>query len=193
MIVVRLIKKIALLVLIVFVGACATPTTYIDYDKDANFDKYVSYNFYAPDTVLDEVEEEAIMDFIEENLQNKGLESKVIAKFSIDFFVEFFEAENPVNFNMGYATSSSTSAYMTITISFADALTSELFWQGVVERKIPRNISEEKRLELYEEFVALALNQYPPKAEETDESEEKPSTKRDTNETDNSSEKVSNE
>lgn len=147
--------------------SCATPVAYVDYDEEVNFDKYVSYNFYAPETVLSEVEEDTIMGFIEENLQAKGLESKLISKFSIDFFVEFFDVENPVVTDTGYAMFNNNTPYMTLTISFADALTSELFWQAVVERKISRNTTEEKRIELYKEFIKMALDRYPPSPDDS--------------------------
>lgn len=155
----RIIGLISFLTII----SCATPQAFVDYDEEANFGKYSTYNFYAPETLLDVAEEDTIMGFIEENLQAKGLKSELIAKFSIDFFVEFVEIDSPIVFDTGYVAANPSSTYMTLTISFADALTSELFWQAVVERKVSRYISEEDRIALYKEFIDLALENYPPK------------------------------
>jgi hypothetical protein len=146
--------------------SCATPVAYVDYDEEAKYDKYVSYNFYAPETGLSVTEEDTIMGLIEENLQAKGLESQVISKFSIDFFVEFFNVENSLVTETGYAMFNNDTPYMAVTISFADALTSELFWQSVTECKIPRYTSEAQRIELYQEFIKIALDKYPPKPED---------------------------
>jgi hypothetical protein len=60
---------------------------------------------------------------------------------------------------------------MVMTISFTDALTSELFWQAVVERKVYEYISKEKRIELYQKFVTEALSKYPPSAEDIQKAE----------------------
>ena len=170
-------SKIIIPFFIVFMlFSCATPVAYVDYDKEASYDKYVSYNFYAPETGLSEVEEDTIMGLIEENLLAKGLESQVISKFSIDFFVEFFNVENSLVTETGYAMFNNDTPYMAVTISFADALTSELFWQSVTECKIPRYTTEAQRVELYQEFITIALEKYPPKPEDYSSTKGKKST-----------------
>lgn len=166
-------KTFVLLTILSLVISCATPIAYVDYDKEANFDKYTSYNFYAPETDLSLVEEDTIMGFIETNLKAKGLKSQVISKFSIDFYVEFFNVENPIVVDTGYAMFNNDIPYMAITINFSDALTSELFWQAVVERKVPRYMSQEYRVDLYQEFINAALENYPPKPENAEDENKK--------------------
>ncbi|WP_188405490.1 DUF4136 domain-containing protein [Psychroflexus salis] len=167
-------RKFSLLCVFCLCFSCFPPSVYIDYNEDVDFKKYPTYNFYAPNTAISEQEENLIMDLIEENLQAKGLESQVISKFSIDFLVEFVQTENSFSFGAQYAGNigasysdlNNSSTYVVMTISFADALTSELFWQAVVEKKINPYISDEELTVLYQDFVELALANYPPKPEE---------------------------
>lgn len=164
-------KPLFLLALISLLFSCATPVAYVDFDHKTNFDEYTTYNFYAPETDLSIVEEDTIMGFIEKDLQAKGLESQVISKFSIDFYVEFIKLEDSFISSTGNTSYSYSSPYMVMTISFTDALTSELFWQAVVERKVYEYISKEKRIELYQKFVKEALSKYPPSAEDIQKAE----------------------
>lgn len=161
---------------ILIFSSCVTPQVYVDYDEEANLDKYTSYNFYAPETVLSVVEEDTVMGFIEKNLQAKGLETQVISKFSIDFYVEFFNVENPIVSESGYAMFNNDFPYMALTINFSDALTSELFWQAVVESKVSRYMTEEEKISKLQEFVNLALEKYPPKPEDAPNSKEEKET-----------------
>lgn len=155
------------IVLTILITSCSAPKLYTDYDKEVSFDKYASYNFFPPQTNLSLVEEDTIMGLVEANLQKKGLKSQVISKFSIDIVVEFFDVENPIVTETGYAMFNNSIPYMTITLSFVDALTSELFWEAHVEQRVPRNLTQEERVVLYQEFINLALENYPPKPEET--------------------------
>ncbi|GGE37433.1 DUF4136 domain-containing protein [Psychroflexus planctonicus] len=168
-------KIVFLLAVASLLFACSAPIAYVDYDEQVNFDEYTSYNFFAPETILNVAEEDTIMGFIENNLQAKGIESKVISKFSVDFYVDFFDVENPIVTSEGYAMFNNDVPYMALTISFADALTSELFWQAVVERRVPRYMSKEERIEYYKELVKTALEKYPPKPEDSPNAKEEES------------------
>ncbi len=166
-------NKLLIFSLVILCFSCYTPSVYIDYDEKVDFNSYPSYNFYAPVTELSEEEEILIMDLIENNLKAKGLKSQVIPKFSIDFLVEFVQAESNFSFGTQYAGNfagaysgfDTSSTYLVMTISFADALTSELIWQAVVEKKISPYISDQELEIEYKKFVDLALENYPPKPE----------------------------
>ena len=166
-------KKFSILGIALLCFSCFPPSVYIDYDKEVDFETYPSYNFYAPETQLSEEEEILIMDLIEKNLKAKGLESQVIPKFSIDFLVEFVEMESSFTFGAQYVGNlagtypsyDNSSTYLVMTISFVDALTSELIWQSVVEKKISPYISNQELELQYVKFVDLALENYPPKPE----------------------------
>lgn len=151
-----------ILALSVFIVSCSTPKVFTDYDKEVNFKTYTSYNFYPLQTNLSLEEEDAIMGFVEANLQKKGLESQVIPKFSIDIVVEIIDVENPIVTETGYAMFNNNVPYLIMTIDFVDALTSELFWEAHVEKRVKRKLTETERLALCQEFIELALANYPP-------------------------------
>lgn len=154
---------------VLLASSCAVPKLYTDYDEEVKFDKYKTYNFFPPQTNLPIAEEDTIMGLIETKLQKKGLTSQVIPKFSIDLVVDFFNVENPIVTESGYAMFNNDIPYMSITVSFVDALTSELFWEAHVEQKVPRNLNASERILLYQEFIDLALDAYPPKPEDASE------------------------
>jgi hypothetical protein len=56
---------------------------------------------------------------------------------------------------------------MELTIEVADALTNELLWQGVIERRINSGLNEENRDKIFNEMVDEVMATYPPKTEET--------------------------
>lgn len=143
--------------------------TYVDYDEKVDFTEYNSFNFYATETILNPAEEDILMLLIENNLRSKGFNSSVFSKFSLDFYVEFFEVGNSAVSANDNSSFSNNVNYVSITINFSDTLTNELFWQAVVERRTTRYISKEKKFKYFRELVNEALEQYPPKEEDNSE------------------------
>ncbi len=154
------------------VSACKSTYVAYDYAEDADFAKYISFNFYEPDSGLTDEENESMMDAIQLNLEEKGLVSKLIAKSSIHFEVNFYETNvSSVPITVFEATSgidlTRSNFYMELTIEVADALTNELLWQGVIERRINSGLNEENRDKIFKEMVDEVMATYPPKTEKT--------------------------
>lgn len=158
--------------MLLLVSSCKSTYIAYDYAKDADFAKYVSFNFYEPSSGLTDQENESMMDEIQNNLEEKGLESKLIAKSSIHFEVAFYETNvSNVPITIFEVTSgidlSRSNFYMELTIEVADALTNELLWQGVIEKRINSGLNEENKDKIFKEMVDEVMATYPPKTDET--------------------------
>lgn len=180
---------------LLLVSACKSSYVAYDYAEDADFGKYVSFNFYEPDSGLSDEENESIMDAIQLNLEEKGLVSKLIAKSSIHFEVNFYETNvSSVPITVLEVTSgidlTRSNFYMELTIEVADALTNELLWQGVIEKRINSGLNEENRDMIFKEMVDEVMATYPPKTEET--SVEETANKKESEASEESSKKESN-
>lgn len=152
--------------------SCKSTFVAFDYAEDTDFGKYISFNFYEPDSGLTDEENESMMDAIQLNLEEKGLESKLIAKSSVHFEVNFYETNvSSVPISLLEITSgfdlTRSDFYMELTIEIADALTNELLWQGVIERRINSGLNEENRDKIFKEMVDEVMATYPPKTDET--------------------------
>lgn len=158
--------------MLLLVSSCKSTYIAYDYAKDADFAKYVTFNFYEPSSGLTDQENESMMDEIQNNLEEKGLESKLIAKSSIHFEVAFYETNvSNVPITIFEVTSgidlSRSNFYMELTIEVADALTNKLLWQGVIEKRINSGLNEENKDKIFKEMVDEVMATYPPKTDET--------------------------
>ncbi|RNL95077.1 DUF4136 domain-containing protein [Sinomicrobium pectinilyticum] len=165
--------KIFLLALLF--GACATAK--IDYDRNADFSAYKTFDFY-PDmnSGLNQLDEKRIMARTEAFLKGKGM----VRSNTPDMYVNIFtrQYETPYNSSVGIGIGSggrgggfgisggipirSNSMTQEITFDFIDAQRDELFWQGVLEAKMGNNTSPEMREQAYRKVVEKVLGKYPP-------------------------------
>lgn len=177
-------KYFSLLLIAFCLVSCGGSTSvFVDYAEDVDFSKYTTFNFFEPDSGLMEDDDEHVMDAIEDNLIAKGFESQLIAKSSVLFYVDFYDAvsygnENPYwsgnysNAPGAYPLDSGT-VIVSLTVEFVDGLTNELYWEAVVEKKITNGVPEEKRAQFFKELIDEALAQYPPEQNnQTSESDE---------------------
>lgn len=175
-------KSTSLILVLIFFVSCKSSKTFVDFDEGVDFTKYSTFNFYQPDSGLSEEEDDIVLDAIEQNLTSKGLESTVIAKSSVNFYVEYYRQLSSTSMGVGLGiyggagggaigteAPQGTKPVIALTIEIADALTNELIWQGVVERKMKSSFTEEQMAEFLTETVSMALENYPPKTEASEE------------------------
>ncbi len=167
-------KLLFLLILSLFIfTSCKSTYVSFDFAEGVDFTKYQSFNFYEPDSGLSDEENESMMDAIQYNLESKGLVSELIAKSSINFYANFYESTTGqapmMKIGVGGTDVTRMDFYMELTVEIVDALTNELLWQGVVEKRINRGLNEENRDEIFTRMVDEVLASYPPKTEETKE------------------------
>ncbi|MFO7701830.1 MAG: DUF4136 domain-containing protein [Psychroflexus maritimus] len=168
-------KLTSLFMLVVLLASCKSSKSFVDYDESIDFTKYSTFNFYNPNSGLTPEEDEVVLDAIEENLTEKGLSSTLIAKSSINFYVEYYQQLSSTSMGVslgvyggaiggaiGTKTPQGNHPVIALTIEVADALTNELIWQGVVERKMKTSFNDEQMHQFLAETVSMTLKNYPP-------------------------------
>ncbi len=189
-------KSISFFIFLFILASCSSSKVFVDYDESIDFTKYSTFNFYQPDSGLSE-EDDIVLDAIEEDLTSKGLKSTVIAKSSINFYVEYYKQLSSTSVGVGLGVyggagggaigteaPQGSKPVIALTVEVADALTNELVWQGVVERRMKTGFTEEQMEEFLRETVIMALENYPPKTEVAQDAqkEEEPNKEEDSSE-----------
>jgi len=165
--------RYSILLVSLFIFSCNSPKVFTDYASDVDFDKYQSFTFYAiEDSGLSKLDDDRIYETIKDSLTSKGFEEKVIADFKINYYADVFNQISNSNFGVGIGGYSggiagnfnpaSVKRSIALTIEFADGLTNDLFWQGVVEARFKENLKGEEREEFLRMLVDKVLEKYPP-------------------------------
>jgi hypothetical protein len=162
------------LILVLILGvSCSSPKVFTDYAAETNFKEYKSFNFYAiENSGLSPLDEDRVYFTLLDTLVSKGFEEKLIPDFKINFFVDVFDQTSNSNFGIGIGgyvggigtivSPQSTKRTIALTIEFADGLTNNLFWQGVVEARFKENLKGKAREEFIQNLVSKVLLKYPP-------------------------------
>lgn len=164
-----------LLVILVF-ASCVSKKVYVDYDESLDYSQYDSYDFYIEDSGMSQLDENRIISSIDSVLTSKDIDRKTIPKFSINFYAEFYMVETENNIGLSVGSGNETvggsassniplrtqKEMVALTIEFVDALTKELFWQGVMERKLKTFKHPSERDLFISEIVSTILAEYPP-------------------------------
>ena len=169
-------KYCNLLVLIFSLG-CATPKIVYDYDNQADFNQYKTFQFY--DDVLlniNEIEANRILTQLEKSMIEKGFGLSDDPAIFVDVKLNQFEApRNSVGIGFGnYGRHSginiggqipinSNTLTKQFTVDFVDAKTDRLIWQGFYEGNFQTNIKISEKEQLLAEAFQKLLRKYPPK------------------------------
>ncbi len=169
-------KHIKLIVLVVFLG-CATPKILYDYDNQADFSQYKTFQFY--DDILlniNEIEAKRVLTQLEKSLIEKGLELSDDPAILVDVKLNQFEApRNSVGIGFGnYGRHSGINIGGQVpingyaltnqfTVDFVDAKTDKLIWRGFYEGNFQTNITIIEKEQLLAEAFQKLLSKYPPK------------------------------
>lgn len=161
-----------LLVSIIFIS-CSTPKVFTDYASDVEFDDYKSFTFYAiENSGLARLDEDRVYKSIQDTLTAKGFKEKLIPDFKVNFYAEVFNKTSNSNFGVGIGgyfggvsgtiSPESAKRNIALTVEFADGLTNNLFWQGVVEAQFDENLKGDEREEFFRVLIGKVLEKYPP-------------------------------
>ena len=162
-----------LIIIILAITSCTSPKVFTDYASDIDFNEYKSFNFYAiENSGLAPLDEDRVFGSIIDTLTSKGFEEKLIPDFKINFYAEVYDITSNSNFGIGIGGYSGglagsinpqiTKRTIALTIEFADGLTNDLFWQGVVEARFKENLKGKAREEFLQTLVGKVLEKYPP-------------------------------
>lgn len=167
--------RFCLLLTAILVASCSSPKVFTDYASDVDFSDYQSFAFYEiENSGLSRLDEDRIYLSVTDTLEAKGFEEKLIPDFKINFYAEVFNQTSNSNFGIGIGgyngnigggtmiSPQNTKRKIVLTIEFADGLTNNLFWQGVVEASFNENLKGKEREEFLGNLVGRILEKYPP-------------------------------
>lgn len=163
--------------LLILFFSCASVNVNYDYDRQVDFKKYKTYNYYADmDTGLSAFDTKRLLDVLDEALAAKGM---VLAENS-DFFINIQseEYQNNQRNNVGVGIGGGgrnvgggisvgipvgqSGMNRQIVFDFIDS-DSGLFWQAVAESSYNPNATPEEREANIKAIVTKVLTGYPPK------------------------------
>ncbi|MBZ9651052.1 DUF4136 domain-containing protein [Psychroflexus montanilacus] len=165
--------SLCVLFISVILFSCSSPKVFTDYASDVEFDKYESFAFYSiENSGLARLDEDRIYETLQDTLSAKGFEEKLIPDFKVNFYAEVFDQISNSNFGIGVGgynggiggsiSPQNSKRTIALTIEFADGLTNNLFWQGVVEARFNENLKGKEREEFFKVLVGKVLEKYPP-------------------------------
>lgn len=165
--------SLSLILLSVLLTSCNSPKVFTDYASDVDFKEYKSFAFYAiENSGLSQLDEDRVYNTIQDTLITKGFEDKLIPDFKVNFYAEVFNQTSNSNFGIGIGgyngriggtvSPQNTKRSIALTVEFADGLTNDLFWQGVVEARFNENLKGKEREEFFRILVGKVLEKYPP-------------------------------
>ncbi len=160
-----------------FLISCGATVNY-DYDREVDFSKYKSYNYFPSlSSGMSELDDKRIMRATDSLLQERGF----IKSKTPDVFINFYSKEytsnsrNTIGFGLGSGgrnTSVGVSGGIPIggkvvnqqlTIDFIDAEEDALFWQAVAENEYKENASPQEKENHFYTTLQKIFNKYPPK------------------------------
>ncbi len=162
---------------IFIVLSCSSAKVYTDYDNEIDFSKYASFDYFLNDkTCLSQLDEKRIKNALESILAKKSITKKTIPDFSINFYAEVYTVETENSIGVGLSTGGGSvgggvsggiplrteKEMIALTVEFVDALTKELFWQGVVESRMKDTKNPTERETFINELILSILEEYPP-------------------------------
>lgn len=165
--------SLCVLFISVILFSCSSPKVFTDFASDVEFDKYESFAFYSiENSGLARLDEDRIYETLQDTLSAKGFEEKLIPDFKVNFYAEVFDQISNSNFGIGVGgynggiggsiSPQNSKRTIALTIEFADGLTNNLFWQGVVEARFNENLKGKEREEFFKILVGKVLEKYPP-------------------------------
>lgn len=171
----KFLKTIALSLLIV---SCAPIYVNYDYEKETDFTKYKTYNYYSDmKTGLSELDTKRLLDALDAKMTAKGFTLSDTPDFFIDIKSREFQAAQRQTVGVGLGGGGrnvgggvsiglpigQANVNREITIDFVDENKKQLFWQAVSESSFKPNATPEKRETRLNAIIEKVLVQYPPK------------------------------
>ncbi|MFV0540054.1 MAG: DUF4136 domain-containing protein [Aestuariibaculum sp.] len=171
-------KQLSILLLLFFVVSCASIRVNYDYDKEANFGGYKTYNYYADmKTGLTELDTKRFLDVLDKQMQAKGFSLSDTPDFFVDIKSREYQEAQRSSVGVGLGGGGrhmgggisigvpvgQSKLHRTMTIDFVDEGKKQLFWQAVSESTFNPNATPENKEAQFNAIIEKVLGQYPPK------------------------------
>lgn len=169
-------KILSILVISIFLISCGA-TVDVDYDKQVDFSKYNSYNYFPTiDSGLSELDDSRIKQITDSLLQQRGFIKSETPQLFINFYARehVSSSGNTIGIgvggggrNMGVGVSGGIPIggnviNQKLTFDFIDVQKDDLVWQAVADGKMKERATTEKKESYYISIIQKILTNYPP-------------------------------
>jgi len=167
----------AMLITSLLLFSCATPKIVYDYDKEANFSTYKTFNFY-PDLQLNmnQLDSTRVVKQVENVLLSKGFKKTSNPDVFINIVSEQFETPANKSIAIGLGTGGrnvgvgasggipirSNTFTQVFKVDMVDVPKDVLIWQGTYEGTFRKNITPEGKNEYFKLTFENIFSGYPP-------------------------------
>ena len=171
-------KYFKVIVLLLLIVSCAPIYVNYDYDKQTDFRKYKTYNYYSNlETGLSDLDTKRLLYVMDAKMKNMGFALTETPEFFINIqSIEFSnDQRNTVGVGVGGSSRNvvggisiglpigQAKVNRQITIDFIDENGNGLFWQAVSESSFNPNASPEKREQRLKSIIEKNFSKYPPR------------------------------
>ena len=172
-------KSIIPFLLLIFLVSCSAIRVNYDYDRETDFSKYTTYNYYPDmDTGLSELDTKRLLRAIDSTMRGKGFLLSEEPEFLIGILSRSFQAPRNNTVGVGIGGSGrnvgggmtigipvgATNVEREIQFDFVDSQKDELFWQAITVSTLRENSSPNEREEKLRALVVRTFEKYPPKS-----------------------------
>lgn len=171
-------RNCKIIVIALLIVSCAPIYVNYDYDRQADFAKYKTYNYYSDlETGLSDLDTKRLLYIIDTKMKSIGFSLSDTPDFFIN--IQSIEYSNVQRNSVGVGVGGSgrnvgggisiglpigqAKVNRQITIDFIDENGKGLFWQAISESSFNPNASPEKREERLKTIVEKVFSKYPPK------------------------------
>lgn len=171
-------KALQVLGLTLVIVSCAPIYVNYDYDKQADFNNYKTYNYYRDmQTGLSELDTKRLLDALDLKMKEKGFSISNTPDFFIDIYSSEFQGaqRQTIGFGVGGGGGNAGGGMSIglpigqaqinreIIIDFIDEDKKQLFWQAVAESSFNPKATPEKREAKLQALIEKIFAKYPPK------------------------------
>ncbi|XOL41181.1 hypothetical protein KCTC32420_01563 [Aequorivita nionensis] len=170
-------KLLSILVLTIFLASCGA-TVAVDYDKQVDFSKYNSYNYFPNiDSGLNELDDNRIIQITDSLLQQSGFIKSETPQIYVNFYAResVSSSRNTIGIgigsgggNVGVGVSGGIPIggnvlNQQLTMDFIDVEKDDLVWQAVADGEMKERSTPQQKEAYYMTVLQKILAKYPPK------------------------------
>lgn len=169
-------RFISLFLLSIFLFSCGASVA-VDYDRNTDFSKYTSYNFYPSiQSGLSPLDDARIVQVTDSLLQERGFVKSESPQFHINFFARESISNSRSTLGIGVGGGSGNVGVgvsggipiggriinQQLTMDFIDVEKNDLIWQAVVDGEMKERASPQQKEEYYFSVIQKILKKFPP-------------------------------
>ena len=176
-------KKITYVLMLLASGtilffSCATPKLLYDFDNEANFNSYKTFDFYPElQLYMNQLDSSRVIQQVENALLLKGFKRSSYPDVFVNIVSEQFETPSNNSIGIGIGTGGrnasvgvsggipirSNSMTQLFIVDLIDVTNDALIWQAKYEGKFNRSLTSEAKSEFFKTTFEKMFSGYPPK------------------------------